>query len=72
MDDSLYLAILIFSESHWEKILHTFPEYISSSTDIFIEFFANQSIAKSFQSSYHTDFRELLPKNIDLLRTHIN
>ena len=72
MDDSMHQAILTFSESHSEAILHTFPEFISSNTDIFIEFFANQSIAKSFQSSYHTDFRELLPKNIDLLRTHIN
>ena len=35
---SRHQAILKFSESYWQIILHTFQEFISSNTDIFKEF----------------------------------
>ena len=34
-------TILTFSESYWETILHIFPEFISSNSDIFREFLPN-------------------------------
>ena len=38
LEDTMHQAILKFPESNWQTILHTFPEFASSNTDIFIEF----------------------------------
>ena len=38
---SRHEAILTFSKSYLQTILHTFPEFISNNTDIFREFLPN-------------------------------
>ena len=38
---SSHQAILTFSESSWQIILHTFPEFIPSNSNIFREFLPN-------------------------------
>ena len=40
---SRHQAILTFSESYWQTVLHTFPELTSNNTDIFREFLANNT-----------------------------
>ena len=40
---SRHQAILTFSESYWQTILHTFPELTSNNTDIFRELQANNT-----------------------------
>ena len=71
---SRHQAILTFSESYCQTILHTFPELTSNNTDIFrVPSKLNYS-KKFFQSTYHTitdTFRGLLPNNIYLFRAHI-
>ena len=48
-----YQTILAFSESYWQTILQTFPEFISNNR----EFLANQTIVTTFfDSSYYTIF----------------
>ena len=60
---------MTLSESYWQTILHTVPEFISSNTDIFREFLPNQTIFRVHITQYR--HREILPNNIDLFRTHI-
>ena len=47
-------TILTFSESYWQTILHTFPEFISSNTDIFRVPSKLKYSKNFFQSTYHT------------------
>ena len=55
---SRHQAILTFSESYWQTILHTFPELTSNNTDT----------PKSYwQTILHT-FPEFIPSNTDIFR----
>ena len=44
-------TILIYSESYWQTVSHTFPELTSNNTDIFKELLVNNTT--NFQISYH-------------------
>ena len=48
--------ILTFSESYWQTILHTFPEFIPSNTDVFREFLLNEAIVKNFFKVHITQY----------------
>ena len=73
---SSYQTILIFSESYRETTLHTFPEFISCSADIFREFLSKLNSTKKlyfFQSSYDTTltFQRVTTKHYQNLKQEI-
>ena len=52
---SRHQTILIFSKSYWQIMIHIFPEFISSNTEIFWGFLPKLNYSENFfQSLYHT------------------
>ena len=53
---SRHQTILTFSESYWQTILDTFPEFISSNTDNFREFLPILAVVKTFFRAHITQY----------------